>query len=75
MNRLQPIHQLECNDYGGLDGEAALFERFLELLQVQTQQLHDQVIIILIRAITVEPRESDPAVLGGGSRLLLLIGL
>lgn len=63
MNTIQTIHKLESNDNYGLNLEFAFFERFFEFLQVDTQKLHDQIIVILVRTIGVQPWESNSSVL------------
>ena len=77
VNALQPIHKLQRYDYNSLYLKLALFERFLQLLQIDSEQLHHQVIVILIRAIRIQPRKADPPILGnhgyGASRALFLL--
>ena len=66
----QAIHKLESDNGCGLDWKLAFFEGFLQLFQVYSKELHNQVIVILVRAVRVEPREANPPVL---VRLLLTI--
>lgn len=37
----QPVHQLQGNNNDSLNLELALFERFFEFFQVDTEKLHD----------------------------------
>ena len=73
----QAVHELQGNNDNGLDLEFAFFERFFQLLQVDAQQLHDQVVVILVRAIRVQARKANPPVFRNGlhipRRILLLL--
>lgn len=79
MNTLQPIHKLQRNNDHGLYLELALLKRLLQLLQVNAEQLHHQVVIVLVRAVRVKSRKANPAILrngrdrSGGALLLLLL--
>ena len=53
MDALESVHKLKSNDGCGLNREFAFLERLLELLQVDAQKLHDQIVVVLIRAIGV----------------------
>ena len=51
MNAREPIHQLQRDDDDGLDLKLALFKRFFQLLEIDAEELHDQVVIVLVRAV------------------------
>ena len=62
MYALQPIHELQCDDDDCLNLELALLERFFEFFEVDAEQLHHQVVVVLVRAIRKKTGEADPTV-------------
>ena len=74
MDTVQSIHKLQSNDYDSLNLELALFERFLELFQIHSKQLHYEVVVVLIGAVTVQTREADPSILLSKGRLRAVLG-
>ena len=76
MDTLEPVHQLQSDDYNSLNLELALLETLFELLQVDPQQLHHQIVVIGVRAVGIESREPNTSIFGsggGGGRLLWLV--
>lgn len=48
VDTVQSVHELQSNHNHSLDLEFAFLERFFQLLQIDAQQLHNEIIIILI---------------------------
>ena len=73
VNASQTVHQLEGDDDYRLNLEFAFFERLLEFLQVDAQKLHDQIVVVLVRAVRVEPWEPDSSVPVSRYRLAVVL--
>ena len=53
MDALQPVHELHGDDDNSLNLELALLETFFELFQVDSQQLHHQIVVVGVGAVRV----------------------
>jgi len=62
METLQSVQKLEGDDDCGLLFEPILLERFLEFFEVDSQQLHHQVVVVLVRTVRVESGKANPPV-------------